>query len=126
MGKVQNDWVFPMMRASGRIKVQEDGVVLHEVWRHDAPTGKWKPSGSKVEDGRTQIKFRTNTDPVLDVAVYRSRLVYWWFRGDIPTGMEVDHIDENASNDALLNLRLLSRTDNQKRANANRLARHGY
>ena len=47
---------------------------------------------------------------------------YLWEQtyGEIPTGMTIDHIDEDKSNDALDNLQLLSRTDNSRKGNATR------
>ena len=39
-------------------------------------------------------------------------LVYLWFKGDIPKGMEVDHIDDNPLNNLPENLHLLSHRAN--------------
>ena len=39
-------------------------------------------------------------------------LVYLWFKGDIPAGMEVDHIDDNPLNNLPENLHLLSHQAN--------------
>ena len=39
-------------------------------------------------------------------------LVYLWFKGDIPDGMEVDHIDDNPLNNLPENLHLLSHKAN--------------
>ena len=39
-------------------------------------------------------------------------LVYLWFKGDIPAGMEVDHIDDNPLNNLPENLHLLSHKAN--------------
>ena len=40
------------------------------------------------------------------------RVIYFYFNGDIPKDMEVNHIDECKTNNALSNLNLLSHTDN--------------
>lgn len=45
------------------------------------------------------------------------RMVWEAFNGEIPEGMEVDHIDSNPKNNALNNLQLLSHVDNCKKAN---------
>lgn len=39
-------------------------------------------------------------------------IVYLWFKGDIPAGMEVDHIDDNPLNNLPENLHLLSHKAN--------------
>ncbi len=43
---------------------------------------------------------------------------YLWLinYGDIPEGYEVDHIDDDCSNDSLDNLQLLSKSDNAKKS----------
>ena len=41
-----------------------------------------------------------------------SRIVYEAFKGPIPDGMEVNHIDENKTNNTLENLNLLTHRDN--------------
>jgi hypothetical protein len=61
--------------------------------------------GSENSDGYLNAnigskKFRVN------------RLVYLTFVGDIPDGMEVNHLDENKHNNRLDNLNLLSHGDN--------------
>lgn len=44
--------------------------------------------------------------------IYVHRMVYETFIGNIPNGMEVDHIDTDKSNNNLSNLRLCTRTEN--------------
>jgi len=41
-------------------------------------------------------------------AYYVHRLVYQMFKGDIPYGMQVNHIDENRTNNNIDNLELLT------------------
>lgn len=41
-----------------------------------------------------------------------SRLIYVWFKGDIPDGYVVDHIDNNSYNNAPVNLRILTVEEN--------------
>ena len=45
------------------------------------------------------------------------RGVWEAFNGEIPEGMDVDHIDNNPANNALSNLQILSRKDNLKKRN---------
>lgn len=40
------------------------------------------------------------------------RIIYTACYGEIPEGMEVNHIDENANNNSIFNLNLLNRKDN--------------
>lgn len=44
-----------------------------------------------------------------------SRVLYAWFKGDIPDGYDVDHIDNNSMNNSLDNLQLLTREENLKK-----------
>ena len=44
------------------------------------------------------------------------RLVYETFIGDIPTGLQVDHIDDDKHNNEVENLQLLTATQNMKKA----------
>lgn len=46
------------------------------------------------------------------------RLVWMAFNGPIPDGMEIDHIDRNPSNNALDNLRVVSRSQNRANSKA--------
>lgn len=47
------------------------------------------------------------------VTLTLQRAVYAWFKGDIPDGCEIDHIDCNRLNNSLDNLRCLSVRDNR-------------
>jgi hypothetical protein len=41
-----------------------------------------------------------------------ARVVYAWFKGDVPANMDVDHVDNDSLNNSLDNLQLLTRKDN--------------
>lgn len=45
---------------------------------------------------------------------YRARIIWAWHNGAIPEGMTVDHINEDALDDRIENLRLLTREDNAR------------
>lgn len=45
------------------------------------------------------------------------RLIYVWYKGDIPKGMIVDHIDNNSLHNDPNNLQLLTRRENVKKNN---------
>lgn len=47
---------------------------------------------------------------------YVHRLVWETFKGTIPVGYELNHIDHDKSNNSLLNLELVSHKDNLKKA----------
>lgn len=54
-----------------------------------------------------------------------ARVIYCWFKGDIPEGMVIDHIDNNPYNNSIDNLQLLTQEDNLRKRfvdnpNANR------
>jgi hypothetical protein len=44
------------------------------------------------------------------------RLVYSTFKGEIPEGLDVDHIDNNRSNNMIDNLQLLTHAENNRKA----------
>lgn len=56
---------------------------------------------------------------------YVHRLVWLAFRGETPEGFELDHIDNNSLNDALGNLRVVTRSQNQANCRG-RGSQHGY
>lgn len=58
-------------------------------------------------------KMKTCTYPL-------SRLIYAWVYGEVPEGMDVDHIDGNSLNNNLYNLQLLSRKDNLAKRKGNK------
>ena len=41
-----------------------------------------------------------------------NRVIYFYFNGEIPEGMQVNHIDENKKNNSLSNLNLMTPQDN--------------
>jgi predicted transcriptional regulator len=48
------------------------------------------------------------------------KLVWTCFNGEIPSGFEIDHINDNGTDNRLINLQLLSRKENNKKAQKNR------
>ena len=78
----------------------------------------------KTKEGKlVQVKPSTNNcDYQLicyDYAkvVYVHRMVYEAFKGEIPEGMEIDHIDRNRQNNNPDNLRVVTRSENNKNRN---------
>ena len=113
-GKPTNDYLFPVMKASNLYYVDLHGrvwtkkklggfpiVVYSDRWRR-AETA---PAGS----GRPQIRH-------FGSLAYASRFVWFWFNGKIPKGLEVDHKNNNKLDNHPLNLQLLTRVENQRKA----------
>ena len=51
------------------------------------------------------------------VSINTARVIYEAFRGEIPAGFEIDHIDGNPSNNAVYNLRAVSHKENMQNPN---------
>lgn len=69
--------------------------------------------------GYLQIKLRKNKKRYNR---YIHRLVWETFNGEIPKGLEINHINHDKSNNSLENLELVSHSDNLKRA----FKKYGY
>lgn len=87
----------------------------------------------KVNRAVCKHKYTENKEyPVISFSVYNktvclplARIIYAWFKEDIPEGMVIDHIDNNPFNNWIENLQMLTPDENlQKRfidnPNANR------
>lgn len=66
--------------------------------------------GSQSKGGYIRIRLIDDNGIKCDWAVHR--LVWTVVNGDIPEGMEVNHIDENKQNNSISNLNLLTKTEN--------------
>ena len=63
--------------------------------------------GQMKPDGRRYVKFNGQR-------YYEYNLIWMWYYGeDIPSHLEVDHIDNDRDNNRIENLRLLSHQENQ-------------
>ncbi len=78
---------------------------------------KMKPTNNGI--GYYQIKLRHNKKRYNR---YVHRLVWITFNGSIPEGYEINHIDHDKSNNSLLNLELVTRSGNMKKA----FQKYGY
>lgn len=107
-GKPSNDSVLVAIKNSGQYRVSVEGKVetLRKRGGQVPSRDTWRIVENLVgEYKRNQIIYLGKT-------VYASRLVWFWFNGEIPPGLQVDHIDGNCRNDALSNLRLLTPRQN--------------
>lgn len=95
--------------------VSKNGIVC----RYDEKTDKLKVlSQSRNKHGSNYMRVGLYDDKdgkMHSVKVHR--LVYMTFVGDIPDGMQIDHIDGNALNNNLKNLRCVSPKENSNNPN---------
>lgn len=67
---------------------------------------------TQEKDGYVHIKMNNNDKKQKSFLVHR--LVYETFKGQVPEGLEVDHINGIRNDNRLINLRLLTRKENVK------------
>jgi hypothetical protein len=73
-------------------------------------------AASQSKKGYVQVRLYDNSGK-LGKLKYVHRLVYQTFKGEIPQGLEIDHIDSNPRNNNISNIQLLSRRDNTDKYN---------
>jgi len=89
--------------------INEQGEVFSHMW---GKLRKLKPqAASQSKKKYYQIRLFSNENKKCKLQ-YVHRLVWQAFRGEIPKGLEIDHMDGNTSNNFLSNLQLLTRRDN--------------
>jgi hypothetical protein len=108
----KNDYLFPIMKTSGLYRVNKSGHIL-TCKQMGGPThikGPWRRVGhTPGPNGRGQVRHHGKM-------VYTHRLVWFWFNGPISLKMEVDHINNKKLDCRLRNLQLLTRSQNQQKA----------
>ena len=72
-----------------------------------------KPKGKTSRNGYRTIAL--NKDHV-EYTFCEHRCVWVWFKGDIPDGMEINHIDANRGNNHIDNLELVNHSQNMRHA----------
>lgn len=87
-----------------KYEVYEDGVIYSKnknknIKGYIEKRGEYVVVTLTCVDGK-QRPFRLN------------RVIYYYFKGKIPEGMQVNHIDENKLNNALSNLNLMTQKEN--------------
>lgn len=66
--------------------------------------------GNKTVDGYYKIKLKLKNGSTKDF--YYHRVMWYYFNGEIPEGLQVNHIDEDKSNNVLSNLSLMTPNEN--------------
>lgn len=88
-----------------RYKIQEDG----RIWSNSFNKKK-ELHGNISPDGYVKV---TLTNIFGKTRTYQwHRVIWYYFNGEIPEHLQVNHIDENKQNNALSNLNLLTPKDN--------------
>ena len=95
--------------------VSEDGLHIlkdsKEISQHTDKSGYVKINvRDKAEYDATPKEERTKHTACYKLPVHR--VVYAWFRGEVPEDMVVDHIDTNKADNSLENLQLLTQDEN--------------
>jgi len=89
--------------------VNEQGEVFSSKWDKKR---KLKPQrASQSKKGYVQVRLFNKEYPKGRLQ-YIHRIVWETFKGEIPSGMEIDHIDGNPLNNNIDNLQVLSRRNN--------------
>lgn len=86
-----------------KYKIYEDGTIWSKHFKKFC-----KFTETKDEYLRGTFK---NEDGSFDSYLI-NRVIYYFFKGDIPENMKVNHIDENKKNNSINNLNLLTHKDN--------------
>lgn len=97
--------------------ITEEGDIYSTQWNEQR---KLKPQrATQSKKGYFQVRLFSPTQKKGKLQ-YIHRLVYETFVGDIPEGMEIDHIDNDTSNNHIDNIQLISRRGNIKKYNSKR------
>lgn len=84
-------------------KIYEDGTIFSK--HRQRPL-----KGAETPDGYLRISLKT-VDGMSDSFMW-NRVIYYYFNGDIPDEMKVNHIDEDKKNNSIFNLNLLTHEEN--------------
>ena len=84
-------------------EIHEDGRIFSKYWSRSC-------KGKVCHNGYIRVKLKC-IDGNREVFQWH-RVIYFYFKGDIPENMQVNHIDEDTSNNALSNLNLMTPKEN--------------
>lgn len=85
---------------------------------YDSELGRFINKNGKIKGKTNRNGYRTialNRDHV-GYTFCEHRCVWAWFNGDIPDGMEINHIDANRGNNRIENLELVNHSQNMRHA----------
>ncbi|QVW27770.1 HNH endonuclease [Hafnia phage Pocis76] len=82
-----------------------DGTLYWKEWRRGVRRD--MVAGSITKNGYVSVGAK-------GVKTYAHRIVWVMFNGDIPDGVEIDHINHDRADNRIENLRLVSRAENLK------------
>ena len=98
----------------GRIEIREDGSFRNPQ--------NGRVYGLKPGKGRYVVISWLDLEAGEHLGANAHTLVWRYFKGDIPLGMQVNHIDGNSRNNATLNLELMTPAENTRHAIASKLS----
>lgn len=84
--------------------IHEDGTIWSKHWKREI-------KGSRASSDDYVIVHLKTKDEKRDYFT-KGRVIWFYFNGEIPEGLQVNHIDENKENNALSNLNLLTPEEN--------------
>lgn len=73
-----------------------------------------KPMSTKTFEGNDYVMNTFLKKDGEEDKFSRHRVIWYYFNGNIPEGMDIDHIDGNKQNNSLSNLRCISKSDNMR------------
>lgn len=84
-------------------EIYEDGTIISKYYNKPLKGSVWR-NGYVVG----KLKFKDGTrHPVL-----WHKVIWQYFNGDVPKGMQINHIDEDKTNNALSNLNIMTAKEN--------------
>jgi hypothetical protein len=95
---------------NNKYKITEEGEVISSMWKKAKVLKPQRASQSKK--GYFQVRLFNEKYPKGKLQ-YVHRLVWETFKGEIPEGKEIDHIDGDTTNNSIDNLQLLTPRNNK-------------
>ena len=95
---------------NNKYKITEEGDVISSMWKKPKVLKPQRASQSRK--GYYQVRLFSEEYPMGRLQ-YVHRLVWETFKGDIPEGKEIDHIDGDTTNNSIDNLQLLTPRKNK-------------
>jgi len=83
-------------------EIHQDGTIISKHWN--------RPLKGRKLKGYLRVKLKLINGKQEEFQMHR--VIWTYFNGDIPNGIQVNHIDENGTNNALNNLNLMTPKEN--------------